>query len=80
MLPQIVASFGKEGSDKIDDRNSNNKKGLLVVDAFVHSNILPTLKLLQDTTKFVTELFPGECTQVEIQRLIDVGKNESVAW
>lgn len=63
MLPGIVSNFGS--------------KGILIVDPFVHSNILPGLEL-GDTSKFVTEVFGGECTESEIQRLVDLGITERV--
>lgn len=63
MLPEIVSSFGS--------------KGILIVDPFVHSTILPGLNL-GDPSKFVTQAFGGECTEPEIQRLVDIGKAENV--
>jgi len=60
MLPSIVAGFGTSG--------------LLIVDPYVHDHILPSLDLSSDTTTLVTEIFGGECTEDEIQRLVDSGK------
>ena len=63
MLPGIVASFGS--------------KGLLIVDPFVHDKILPTLDLSgggESKTSFVTQVFGGECTEAEIDRLVSAGK------
>ena len=63
MLPSIVASFG-------------DRPGLLIVDPFVHTHILPTLLSL-DTSKLMTQVFGGECTQAEIDRLVQSGTNAS---
>jgi glycerol dehydrogenase len=60
MLPEIVASFG-------------GGRGILICDPFVHQHILPTLDALNDATKFVTEIFGGECTEGEIKRLVAAG-------
>jgi glycerol dehydrogenase len=51
--------------------------GLLIVDPFVHDHILPSINLNGDS--LVTEVFGGECTEEEIQRLVDAGKKGSVS-
>ena len=58
MLPSIVASFG-------------DRPGLLIVDPFVHTHILPMLTF--DTSKLIVQVFGGECTQAEIERLVQTG-------
>jgi glycerol dehydrogenase len=66
MLPGIVSSFG-------------SNKGFLIVDPFVHDRILPTIDVMSDAcSKFVIEVFGGECTEAEIQRLVGTGKANSV--
>lgn len=60
MLPGIVSNFGG--------------KGLLIVDPYVHTHILPGIDLGEDPSKFVTEVFQGECTEAEIQRLVKSGQ------
>ena len=62
LLPSIVQGFGASG--------------LLIVDPFVHDHILPSINLSSDS--LVTEVFGGECTEEEIQRLVDAGKKGSV--
>lgn len=64
MLPSIVAGFGSSG--------------LLVVDPFVHDHILPSIDLSDEKTSLVTEIFGGECTEEEIQRLVDSGTKAGV--
>jgi glycerol dehydrogenase len=66
MLPNLVQSFG-----------GGNKKGLLITDKFVYDNILPSLNL-DGRSSFVTETFGGECTEGEIQRLVDIGSTNFV--
>jgi glycerol dehydrogenase len=66
MLPNLVESLG-----------GGNKKGLLITDKFVYDNILPSLNLGSGSS-FVTETFGGECTEGEIQRLVDIGTRNSV--
>jgi glycerol dehydrogenase len=63
LLPSIVQGFGTSG--------------LLIVDPFVHDHILPSINLNGDS--LVTEVFGGECTEEEIQRLVDAGKKGSVS-
>ncbi|GKZ00525.1 hypothetical protein MPSEU_001004900 [Mayamaea pseudoterrestris] len=60
MLPSIVESFGK-------------LQGLLIVDPFVHTNILPDLNI--SSPNLVVQVFGGECTQAEIDRLVEAGAN-----
>ena len=62
MLPGIVSNFGG--------------KGILIVDPYVHTHILPGIDL-GDPSKFAIEVFQGECTEAEIQRLVTVGKGTS---
>jgi glycerol dehydrogenase len=64
MLPSIVSGFGTSG--------------LLIVDPFVHDHILPSIDLSDNKTTLVTEVFGGECTEEEIQRLVDSGKKGGV--
>ena len=63
MLPRIVSDFGSSG--------------LLIVDPYIHATVLPGIDL-GDPSKFTTEIFQGECTESEIQRLVDVGKGNNV--
>ena len=63
MLPSIVSDFGS--------------KGLLIVDGFVKDKILPSLDI-GDRSKYVIEGFLGECTEDEIQRLVNSGKQSEV--
>ena len=65
MLPSIVSDLG-------------GTSGLLIVDPFVHEHILPAIDLKDDKTTLVTEVFGGECTEDEIQRLVDSGKKGGV--
>jgi glycerol dehydrogenase len=66
VLPSLVEGFGAGG-------------GILIVDPFVHQHILPSLNLTTDSgPKFATEVFGGECTEAEIQRLVDCGKAANV--
>ena len=68
MLPDLVANYGSSG--------------ILIVDPFVYANILPNIDLngkKDSETKLVTEVFGGECTEDEIQRLVKVGKKASVS-
>jgi glycerol dehydrogenase len=66
MLPQLVQSFGDSG--------------LLIVDPFVHEKILPTLDLKSGSSgvKLHTIVFGGECTETEIARLVQAGKDQKV--
>jgi glycerol dehydrogenase len=65
MLPSLISSNFGGG-------------GIMIVDPFVHQHILPTLALEgTDGTavKLITEVFGGECTEEEIQRLVQVAKS-----
>jgi glycerol dehydrogenase len=66
MLPSLVADFGTSG--------------ILIVDPFVHKHILPTLDLVDKDKpiSFLTEIFGGECTEEEIQRLVNAGRKAGV--
>ena len=66
MLPSLVSSFGKSG--------------ILIVDPYVHKHILPSLNLTdkEKPVELITEVFGGECTEEEIQRLVECGKKASV--
>eukprot|EP00545_Synedropsis_sp_CCMP1620_P009801 CAMPEP_0119012740 /NCGR_PEP_ID=MMETSP1176-20130426/7385_1 /TAXON_ID=265551 /ORGANISM="Synedropsis recta cf, Strain CCMP1620" /LENGTH=376 /DNA_ID=CAMNT_0006965755 /DNA_START=41 /DNA_END=1171 /DNA_ORIENTATION=+ len=68
MLPSLVSNFGSSG--------------LNIVDPFVHDHILPGLDLTEKSKQtnitLVTEVFSGECTETEIQRLVDSGKKAGV--
>ena len=65
MLPSLIAK-------------NFESSGLLIADPFVHQHILPSLQLQQDkSTNLTTEVFGGECTEAEIQRLVQVGSSTS---
>ena len=49
----------------------------MIVDPYIHATVLPGIDL-GDPSKFTTEIFQGECTESEIQRLVDVGKGNNV--
>jgi glycerol dehydrogenase len=62
MLPSLVSGFGSSG--------------LLIADPFVHDKILPTLDI--NKANLTIQAFGGECTEKEIERLVDAGKQAAV--